>query len=153
MSEGSESWRPQGQGPHTTLGGNLFDPNVGADGMKNSTGGGVGGTSERNVMEEGAEHIRQRNGGSDQTGYSGADQTGYSGADQTTGTNTSSTGGGVTGYLKSALGYNTTSNTSGTAAGEPSMTEQHDDGIDYIKSRSGTGAETGATAGGLAGGE
>lgn len=59
MSGGSSSeWRPQGEGPHPTLAGNILDPGVKADG-KMSHGQGVGGTSESHIREEGLEHIKK----------------------------------------------------------------------------------------------
>ncbi|KAK3072609.1 hypothetical protein LTR53_006519 [Teratosphaeriaceae sp. CCFEE 6253] len=65
-SEGPQGERLQAGGPHPTMAGNMFDPNVKADG-KMGSGQGVGGTSERNVKQEGAEHLRQTTGSS--TGY------------------------------------------------------------------------------------
>ncbi|KAK3648771.1 hypothetical protein LTR56_007211 [Elasticomyces elasticus] len=57
-----DSVGPKGEsGAHPTLAGNLFDPNVKADGHF-STGGGVGGASEGTVRQEGAEHLRNTTG-------------------------------------------------------------------------------------------
>lgn len=57
MSDQSAAYRPQGEGPHPTLGGNLFDPKVEADGMK--SGRGVGAMSESTIKDEAQEHIDQ----------------------------------------------------------------------------------------------
>lgn len=65
-------WKQQGTGPHSTLAGNLYDPNVGADG-KMAGGQGVGGTSEKHIKEEGMEHIKQTIGQSD--GATGTSET------------------------------------------------------------------------------
>ncbi|KAK3067922.1 hypothetical protein LTR53_014906 [Teratosphaeriaceae sp. CCFEE 6253] len=67
-SEGPQGERLQAGGPHPTMAGNMFDPNVQADG-KMGSGQGVGGTSEQSVKREGAEHLRQTTGSS--SGYGG----------------------------------------------------------------------------------
>ncbi|TKA83736.1 hypothetical protein B0A55_00038 [Friedmanniomyces simplex] len=51
-------------GAHPTLAGNMYDPNVNADGHM-ASGQGVGGTSEGTVRQEGAEHLRTTGGGVD----------------------------------------------------------------------------------------
>lgn len=43
------SYQPQGEGPHPTLAGNMFDPGVKADGTMGSSHEGVGGTDEKQV--------------------------------------------------------------------------------------------------------
>ncbi|GAB7361104.1 hypothetical protein MBLNU230_g1142t1 [Neophaeotheca triangularis] len=72
----TQEWRPEGVGPHKTLAGNMFDPNIQADGQKG--GEGVGGTSQRRVEEEGLEHIRKTGGGdgSSSGAFTGAGATG-----------------------------------------------------------------------------
>lgn len=68
MSDGQASeWRPQGEGPHPTLAGNILDPGVKADGRMEH-GQGVGGTSEQHVREEGLEHIKANSGSGSGTG-------------------------------------------------------------------------------------
>ncbi|GAB7340918.1 hypothetical protein MBLNU457_7269t1 [Dothideomycetes sp. NU457] len=56
-----EGYRIEGVGPHKTMAGNMFDPAVNADGAMHAMKG-VGGTDERTIQKEGAEHI-QRTGG------------------------------------------------------------------------------------------
>ncbi|KAH9826228.1 hypothetical protein Tdes44962_MAKER03612 [Teratosphaeria destructans] len=64
-------WRPQGDGPHSTLAANVLDPGVKADGAMNA-GQGVGGARPARQREEGLEHMKQNiEGLSGNTGVSG----------------------------------------------------------------------------------
>ncbi|KAK5695206.1 hypothetical protein LTR97_008712 [Elasticomyces elasticus] len=109
-----DSVGPKGEtGAHPTLAGNLFDPNVSADGRM-STGEGVGGTSADTVRHEGAEHLRNTTGAGTSSGLEGSSSSNY--------------GSGI----GSGLG-------SGMSSNEGRI---HDEGIDHIKSNVGvTGSE------------
>ncbi|KAK4971631.1 hypothetical protein LTR42_007359 [Elasticomyces elasticus] len=108
-----DSVGPKGEtGAHPTLAGNLFDPNVKADGRM-STGEGVGGTSADTVRHEGAEHLRNTTGAGTTSGLEGSSSSGY--------------------------GSGTSSGIGGMSSNEGRI---HDEGIDHIKSHVGvTGSE------------
>ncbi|KAK5727901.1 hypothetical protein LTR17_012324 [Elasticomyces elasticus] len=112
-----DSVGPKGEtGAHPTLAGNLFDPNVSADGHM-STGGGVGGTSESTVRHEGAEHLRNTTSSGTTSGLEGSSSSNYG----------------------SGIGSGTSSGIGGMSSNEGRI---HDEGIDHIKSNVGvTGSE------------
>ncbi|KAI6864519.1 hypothetical protein KC338_g5403 [Hortaea werneckii] len=58
----SVPYQPLSGGPHPTLAGNMFDPNVRADGAMSGSQGGVGGQDERTMHAEGLEHIKNKAG-------------------------------------------------------------------------------------------
>ncbi|KAI7360273.1 hypothetical protein KC320_g244 [Hortaea werneckii] len=58
----SVPYQPSSGGPHPTLAGNMFDPNVRADGAMSGSQGGVGGQDERTMHAEGLEHIKNKAG-------------------------------------------------------------------------------------------
>ncbi|KAI6814064.1 hypothetical protein KC332_g11269 [Hortaea werneckii] len=55
-------YQPSSGGPHPTLAGNMFDPNVQADGAMSGSQEGVGGQDERTMHAEGLEHIKNKAG-------------------------------------------------------------------------------------------
>ncbi|KAK3659442.1 hypothetical protein LTR56_001332 [Elasticomyces elasticus] len=120
-----DSVGPKGEtGAHPTLAGNLFDPNVSADGRM-STGEGVGGTSADTVRHEGAEHLRNTTGTGTTSGLEGSSSSNY--------------GSGI----GSGLG-------SGMSSNEGRI---HDEGIDHIKSNVGVaGSDASTEQSGILGG-
>ncbi|KAI7308580.1 hypothetical protein KC315_g13291 [Hortaea werneckii] len=58
----SVPYQPSSGGPHPTLAGNMFDPNVKADGAMSGSQEGVGGQDERTMHAEGLEHIKNKAG-------------------------------------------------------------------------------------------
>lgn len=58
----SVPYQPSSGGPHPTLAGNMFDPNVRADGAMSGSQEGVGGQDERTMHAEGLEHIKNKAG-------------------------------------------------------------------------------------------
>ncbi|GAB1740914.1 hypothetical protein NU219Hw_g5986t2 [Hortaea werneckii] len=58
----SVPYQPSSEGPHPTLAGNMFDPNVKADGAMSGSQEGVGGQNERTIHAEGLEHIKNKAG-------------------------------------------------------------------------------------------
>ncbi|KAI7471721.1 hypothetical protein KC357_g5968 [Hortaea werneckii] len=58
----SVPYQPSSGGPHPTLAGNMFDPNVQADGAMSGSQEGVGGQDERTMHAEGLEHIKNKAG-------------------------------------------------------------------------------------------
>jgi len=153
----SVDWKPQGGGPHPTLAGNRFDPNVGADGVHN--------TSDSSVHSEGIDHIKQNIGqsntsGTDSSLVHGQPSSGTSGYDSATGGLSSGTGalgdsstlgsstttdapqnqGGIIGTVKSYLGL----------GGNPAESGEARDASYGTSSGSGLG-ESAGTTGGLTG--
>ncbi|KAK5736140.1 hypothetical protein LTR17_007662 [Elasticomyces elasticus] len=115
-----DSVGPKGEtGAHPTLAGNLFDPNVQADGHF-STGGGVGGTSESTVRHEGAEHLRNTTSSGTTSGLEGSSSSNYG----------------------SGIGSGTSSGIGGMSSNEGRI---HDEGIDHIKSNVGVAGSDAST--------
>ncbi|KAK5674820.1 hypothetical protein LTS10_012557 [Elasticomyces elasticus] len=115
-----DSVGPKGEsGAHPTLAGNLFDPNVSADGHL-STGGGVGGTSESTVRHEGAEHLRNTTSSGTTSGLEGSSSSNYG----------------------SGIGSGTSSGIGGMSSNEGRI---HDEGIDHIKSNVGVAGSDAST--------
>jgi len=171
MSEQQNSYLPQGSGPHPTMAGNLFDPKVNADGQKGGIG--VGGTSEQNIRQEGAEHISNRGQqsggfGTDQydTGVTGQ-QSGLGGSSYDNNTVGGQSGRGSSNYDNNTIGGQSTGlgqsqfdqsstgrqgNLDGTVGGtqssydEPSSRQQHSEGTSYLKEAAGLGAGAGGAS-------
>lgn len=101
----SDSSNFQSGGPHPTVAGNLFDPNVAADGHKNS-GGGVGGADEANIRQEGLEHIKNNTTNPTSGSTLGSSGDGYG----------SGSLGGGTGNTSSGLGDSYSSNQPSTSS-------------------------------------
>jgi len=98
-------YRPQGEGPHPTLAGNILDPGIKADGAMSQSHQGVGATSEKRIREEGLEHVKGQSGidtsssstsglGSGSMGSSGlgSSTTGYGSGSTSSGTSSALTG-------------------------------------------------------------
>ncbi|KAI7191220.1 hypothetical protein KC316_g2438 [Hortaea werneckii] len=58
----SVPYQPSSGGPHPTLAGNMFDPNVKTDSATAGSQEGVGGQDERSMHAEGLEHIKNKAG-------------------------------------------------------------------------------------------
>ncbi|KAK5713506.1 hypothetical protein LTR15_011206 [Elasticomyces elasticus] len=152
-----DSVGPKGEtGAHPTLAGNLFDPNVSADGRM-STGEGVGGTSADTVRHEGAEHIRNTIGTGASSGLGSGTSSGIGGMSSNEGrihdegidhikSNVGVTGSeapteqtqqsGILGGIKSYLGYGKTGETtegysSNATTGQGSQHDAVLEGRDY----------------------
>jgi len=127
-------YKPQGEGAHPTMAGNMLDPNVQADGTLNK-GQGVGGTSEAHIREEGLEHIKNNthspSAGGISSGSGGLSSSSYA---DSTGTESTQPSQGIVGTVKSYLGLGGSS----APASSTAPVEARNEGLEGTTAGSGT---------------